>query len=79
MLICSRNREDREMTVCTVVLKTLAALLLGSGLVAGSQEQPPSGAAPNVQPVPEQSGAPAHSCENSPTLNLNLPVHHIRE
>ena len=59
MLICSRNREDREMTVCTVVLKTLAALLLGSGLVAGSQEQPPSGAAPNVQPVPEQSGAPA--------------------
>ena len=59
MLICSRNREDREMTVCTVMLKTLAALLLGSGLVAGSQEQPPSGAAPNVQPVPEQSGAPA--------------------
>jgi pilus assembly protein CpaC len=54
MLIRSRNREDGEMKVRTLVLKTLAVLLLGSGLVAGSQEQPASSAAPNVQPAPDQ-------------------------
>jgi pilus assembly protein CpaC len=57
MLIRSRNREDGEMKVRTLVLKTLAVLLLGSAVVAGSQEQTPSGAAPNVQPVPEPSAA----------------------
>ena len=54
MLIRSRNREDAEMKVRTLVLKGLAVLVLGSGLVAGSQEQPASSAAPNVQPASEQ-------------------------
>jgi pilus assembly protein CpaC len=61
MLICSRNREAGEMKVRALVLKTLVVLLLGSALVAGSQEQqPPPDAAPrNLQPVPEQPGAQA--------------------
>src|SRR3989440_5785868 len=54
MLICSRNREAGEMKVCTLALKTLAVWLLGSALVAGSQEQPPSSLTPNVQPGAEQ-------------------------
>jgi pilus assembly protein CpaC len=54
MLIRSRNREDAEMKVRTLVLKGLAVLVLGSGLVARSQEQPASSAAPNVQPASEQ-------------------------
>ena len=45
------------MKVRAVVLKTLAVLLLGSAIVAGSQEQPPSGAAPDVQPASEQPAA----------------------
>jgi pilus assembly protein CpaC len=55
MLIRSRNREDGEMKVRTLVLKGLAVLVLGSGLVAGSQEPPAPSAAPDVQPASEQS------------------------
>src|SRR5438552_15970775 len=57
MLICSRNREAGEMKVCTLALKTLAVWLLGSAVVAGSQEQPPSSLTPNVQPGAEQPAA----------------------
>jgi pilus assembly protein CpaC len=59
MLICSRTREDGKMKARTLVLKTLAVLLVGSAMVAGSQEQPPSSQAPNVQPAPEQPAAQA--------------------
>jgi len=45
------------MKVCTLALKTLAVWLLGSAVVAGSQEQPPSSVAPNVQPGAEQPAA----------------------
>jgi pilus assembly protein CpaC len=45
------------MRVCTLALKTLAVWLLGSAVVAGSQEQPPSSLAPNVQPPAEQPAA----------------------
>jgi pilus assembly protein CpaC len=57
MLIRSRNREDGEMKVRILVLKTLVVLLLSSAIVAGSQEQPTSNAAPNVQPAAEQPAA----------------------
>jgi pilus assembly protein CpaC len=57
MLIRSRDWEDGEMKVRTLVPKTLAVLLLGSAIVVGSQEQPPSGASPTVQPAPEQPAA----------------------
>ena len=59
MLICSRNREDGKMKVRTLVLKTVAVLLLSSAMVVGSQEQPPSSQAPTVQPAPEQPAAEA--------------------
>jgi pilus assembly protein CpaC len=59
MLIRSRNWEDGDMKVRTRVLKTLAVLLVGSAIVAGSQEQPPSSEAPNAQPAPEQPAAQA--------------------
>ena len=59
MLICSRTPEDGKMKARTLVLKTLAVLLVGSASVAGSQEQPPSSQAPNVQPAPEQPAAQA--------------------
>ena len=45
------------MKVCTLALKTLAVWLLGSAVVAGSQEQPPSSLTPNVQPGAEQPAA----------------------
>ena len=59
MLICSRTPEDGKMKARTLVLKTLAVLLVGSASVAGSQEQPPSSQAPTVQPAPEQPAAQA--------------------
>src|SRR5690348_6901763 len=57
MLIRSRNREDGEMKVRTLVLKAMAVFVLGSGMVTGSQEPPAPSAAPNVQPAPEQPAA----------------------
>ena len=54
MLICSRTPEDGKMKARTLVLKTLAVLLVGSASVAGSQEPAPSSQAPTVQPAPEQ-------------------------
>jgi len=59
MLICSRTPEDGKMKARTLVLKTLAVLLVGSASVAGSQEQPSSSQAPTVQPAPEQPAAQA--------------------
>jgi len=59
MLICSRTPEDGKMKARTLVLKTLAVLLVGSASVAGSQEQPPSSQAPTVQPAPQQPPAQA--------------------
>jgi pilus assembly protein CpaC len=59
MLICSRTPEDGKMKARTLVLKTLAFLLVGAASVAGSQEQPPSGQAPTVQPAPQQPPAQA--------------------
>ncbi|HTE89994.1 MAG TPA: type II and III secretion system protein family protein [Terriglobales bacterium] len=47
------------MKARTLVLKTLAVLLVGSASVAGSQEQPPSSQAPTVQPAPQQPPAQA--------------------
>jgi Flp pilus assembly secretin CpaC len=58
MLICSRNREDGEMKVPTLALKTVAILLLSSAMVVGSQEQPAS-SAPNVRPSQEQPATEA--------------------
>ena len=53
MLIRSRNRENGEMKVPTLALKSVAVLLLSSAMVVGSQEQPAS-SVPKVQPSPEQ-------------------------
>jgi len=58
MLIRSRNRENGEMKVPTLALKSVAVLLLSSAMVVGSQEQPAS-SVPNAQPSPEQPATEA--------------------
>lgn len=77
MSIRSRDWEDGEMKVSALVPKTLAVLLLGSAIVVGSQEQPPSSAAPNVQPAPEQPAAQspiAASQEAQPETRSAAPL-----
>src|SRR2546427_1579742 len=65
MLIRSRNRENGEMKVPTLALKSVAVLLLSSAMVVGSQEQPAS-SVPKVQPSPEQPATEAPQTGSQP-------------
>ena len=65
MLIRSRNRENGEMKVPTLALKSVAVLLLSSAMVVGSQEQPAS-SVPNAQPSPEQPATEAPQTGSQP-------------
>ena len=65
MLIRSRNRENGEMKVPTLALKSVALLLLSSAMVVGSQEQPAS-SVPKVQPSPEQPATEAPQTGSQP-------------